>query len=169
MPTSCMRPWRISERATCSGRATAPTPGRTLTAGNCRRATPRHRDFHQHPATLYVSNDAEVFVSENSGGAWQNLTRNLPTSPIVDLVLHDADATLTAATYGAASGVSRFSCRSAFRSALKPFCAPTKMVGTLWARLWLQGGWQPFCAGLVLFISIAGGAGRFAGCLLHDA
>ena len=54
----------------------------------------------QHPATLYVSNDAGVFVSENSGGAWQNLTRNLPTSPIVDLVLHDADATLTAATYG---------------------------------------------------------------------
>jgi photosystem II stability/assembly factor-like uncharacterized protein len=52
------------------------------------------------PATLYVSSDAGVFVSNNAGGTWKNLTRNLPTVPIVDLVYHEADRTLTAASYG---------------------------------------------------------------------
>jgi len=52
------------------------------------------------PSTLYVCSDAGVFVSTNAGAVWSNLTRNLPTSPVVDLVYHEADATLTAATYG---------------------------------------------------------------------
>jgi photosystem II stability/assembly factor-like uncharacterized protein len=52
------------------------------------------------PSTLYVCSDAGVFVSTNAGGSWSNLTRNLPTCPVVDLVYHEADATLTAATYG---------------------------------------------------------------------
>jgi len=54
----------------------------------------------QSPTTLYVANDAGVFISEDDGVTWENLTRNLPTSPIVDLVLHEADNTLMAATYG---------------------------------------------------------------------
>ena len=52
------------------------------------------------PSTLYVCSDAGVHVSPDAGGTWHNLTRNLPTVPIVDLVYHDADATLTAASYG---------------------------------------------------------------------
>jgi hypothetical protein len=41
-----------------------------------------------------------VHVSADAGGTWKSLTRNLPTVPIVDLVYHDADGTLTAASYG---------------------------------------------------------------------
>jgi photosystem II stability/assembly factor-like uncharacterized protein len=52
------------------------------------------------PSTLYVCSDAGVHASTDAGGSWKSLTRNLPTVPIVDLVYHDADGTLTAASYG---------------------------------------------------------------------
>lgn len=53
-----------------------------------------------HPTTAYVCSDAGVFVSTDAGGTWANLTRNLPNVMVVDLVYHEADSTLTAATYG---------------------------------------------------------------------
>jgi photosystem II stability/assembly factor-like uncharacterized protein len=52
------------------------------------------------PMTLYVCSDAGVYVSTDAGNSWKSLTRNLPTVPMVDLVYHDADGTLTAASYG---------------------------------------------------------------------
>jgi photosystem II stability/assembly factor-like uncharacterized protein len=52
------------------------------------------------PMTLYVCSDAGVYVSTDAGDSWKSLTRNLPTVPIVDLVYHEADGTLTAASYG---------------------------------------------------------------------
>jgi photosystem II stability/assembly factor-like uncharacterized protein len=52
------------------------------------------------PQTVFICNDAGVFVSDNEGGDWRNLTRNLPNVQIVDIVYHEADKTLTAATYG---------------------------------------------------------------------
>jgi photosystem II stability/assembly factor-like uncharacterized protein len=52
------------------------------------------------PETVYVGNDAGVFVSHDSGSTWENMTRNLPNVMVVDLVLHDKDGTLSAATYG---------------------------------------------------------------------
>ncbi len=52
------------------------------------------------PTTVYVCSDAGVHVSTDAGETWKNLTRNLPTVPIVDLVYHEADGTLTAASYG---------------------------------------------------------------------
>jgi photosystem II stability/assembly factor-like uncharacterized protein len=52
------------------------------------------------PSTLYVCNDAGVYVSTDAGLNWKNLTRNLPNVSIVDLIYHDADRTLTAASYG---------------------------------------------------------------------
>jgi photosystem II stability/assembly factor-like uncharacterized protein len=52
------------------------------------------------PDRVYVCNDAGVFVSMDGGGDWQNVTRNLPNVQIVDLVYHEIDKTLTAATYG---------------------------------------------------------------------
>lgn len=53
-----------------------------------------------HPETIYVGNDAGVFVSKDSGSTWMNMTGNLPTAMIVDLVIHENDSTLSAATYG---------------------------------------------------------------------
>ncbi|PYM10882.1 MAG: hypothetical protein DMF15_00465, partial [Verrucomicrobia bacterium] len=52
------------------------------------------------PETIYVGNDAGVFVSPDSGRTWMNMTANLPNVMVVDLVLHEKDATLSAATYG---------------------------------------------------------------------
>ena len=52
------------------------------------------------PNTIFVANDVGVFVSSNAGGAWRNLTGNLPNVPVIDLVHHDATNTLLAATYG---------------------------------------------------------------------
>jgi photosystem II stability/assembly factor-like uncharacterized protein len=52
------------------------------------------------PKTVYVANDAGIFVSPDEGATWQNLTRNLPNVSFVDLVHHEKDQTLTVATYG---------------------------------------------------------------------
>jgi photosystem II stability/assembly factor-like uncharacterized protein len=52
------------------------------------------------PARVYVCNDVGVFASTDEGATWRNLTRNLPYVPVVDLVYHEKDGTLTAATYG---------------------------------------------------------------------
>jgi photosystem II stability/assembly factor-like uncharacterized protein len=52
------------------------------------------------PSTLYVCSDAGVHVSTDAGENWETLTGNLPTVPIVDLVYHEVDGTLTAASYG---------------------------------------------------------------------
>jgi photosystem II stability/assembly factor-like uncharacterized protein len=54
----------------------------------------------EKPRTVYVGNDAGVFVSHDSGNSWENMTRNLPNVMVVDLVLHEKDRTLSAATYG---------------------------------------------------------------------
>lgn len=53
-----------------------------------------------HPERVYACSDAGVFVSDDGGGTWANLTRNLPTVMVVDLVYHEQERTLTAATYG---------------------------------------------------------------------
>ena len=52
------------------------------------------------PDTIYVGNDAGVFVSHDSASSWMNMTNNLPNAMIVDLVIHENDRTLSAATYG---------------------------------------------------------------------
>lgn len=52
------------------------------------------------PNTVYVGNDAGVFVSRDSGDTWMNMTENLPNAMVVDLVIQENDSTLSAATYG---------------------------------------------------------------------
>jgi photosystem II stability/assembly factor-like uncharacterized protein len=49
---------------------------------------------------IYVGGDAGVFVSGDAGVTWNDLTLNLPTVMVVDLVLHEATNRLLAATYG---------------------------------------------------------------------
>jgi len=53
-----------------------------------------------HPTRVYACGDVGVFVSDDEGATWANLTRNLPAVIVVDLVYHETDHTLTAATYG---------------------------------------------------------------------
>jgi photosystem II stability/assembly factor-like uncharacterized protein len=52
------------------------------------------------PDKVYVGNDAGVFVLDTASGTWMNLTKNLPNAMVVDLVYHEQDAALSAATYG---------------------------------------------------------------------
>jgi photosystem II stability/assembly factor-like uncharacterized protein len=49
---------------------------------------------------VYVGNDAGVFVLDTAARTWMNLTKNLPNAMVVDLVYHDQDRALSAATYG---------------------------------------------------------------------
>jgi photosystem II stability/assembly factor-like uncharacterized protein len=49
---------------------------------------------------VYVGNDAGVFVLDTKTDTWRNLTKNLPNAMVVDLVYHEKDGTLSAATYG---------------------------------------------------------------------
>src|SRR5947209_244844 len=52
------------------------------------------------PKTIFVGNDLGVFVSEDDGTSWNDLSRNLPHVMVIDLVYHPHDRSLTAATYG---------------------------------------------------------------------
>jgi photosystem II stability/assembly factor-like uncharacterized protein len=52
------------------------------------------------PEIIYVANDVGVFFSRDSGRTWMNMSANLPNVNVVDLVFHEKDKTLTAATYG---------------------------------------------------------------------
>jgi photosystem II stability/assembly factor-like uncharacterized protein len=49
---------------------------------------------------VYVGNDAGVFVLDVAAGTWMNLTKNLPNAMVIDLVFHEKDKALFAATYG---------------------------------------------------------------------
>jgi photosystem II stability/assembly factor-like uncharacterized protein len=80
-------------------------PGVTITR---LETSPTNADVPHHavvvspdePQTVYIGNDAGVYVSHNLGGAWTSLKRNLPNTMCVDLVYHQGAGTLTAATYG---------------------------------------------------------------------
>ncbi len=52
------------------------------------------------PKIFYVANDAGVFTSHDAGESWMSMSANLPNVSIVDLVFHEKDSALTAATYG---------------------------------------------------------------------
>jgi len=52
------------------------------------------------PDELYVCNDAGVYMTQDGGKTWSNLTGNLPNVMVVDLVYQQAAKKLIAATYG---------------------------------------------------------------------
>lgn len=49
---------------------------------------------------LYVANDVGVYVTNDGGNSWTTLTRNMPNVMVVDLVYHQGEGALYAATYG---------------------------------------------------------------------
>lgn len=52
------------------------------------------------PGSIYVGNDAGVFMTVDGGATWSNVSRNLPGVMVVDLVYHQGQGALYAATYG---------------------------------------------------------------------
>lgn len=52
------------------------------------------------PQTIFLGNDAGVFASHDLGKTWRSMNGNLPNTMVVDLVYHENEGTLTAATYG---------------------------------------------------------------------
>lgn len=52
------------------------------------------------PDKVYVGNDAGVFVLDTAAEVWMNLTKNLPNATVIDLVYHEKNRALFAATYG---------------------------------------------------------------------
>lgn len=52
------------------------------------------------PNTFFVGSDAGVCMTSDLGATWINVSNNLPHTMVVDLVYHDRERTLTAATYG---------------------------------------------------------------------
>jgi hypothetical protein len=49
---------------------------------------------------LYVGTDLGVYVSLDSGGSWQSLVADLPSTPVYDLTVHRREGELIAATHG---------------------------------------------------------------------
>ena len=54
----------------------------------------------KRPGLLYVGTDAGVYVSFNRGDAWLALCADLPTTPVMDLVVHPREDELVIATHG---------------------------------------------------------------------
>jgi photosystem II stability/assembly factor-like uncharacterized protein len=52
------------------------------------------------PSRIFVANDVGVFATTDACKTWQNLSFNLPRTPVMDLVLHRQSQRLFAATYG---------------------------------------------------------------------
>lgn len=52
------------------------------------------------PKTIYICSDVGVWVSNDLGATWANMTFNLPNIMVVDLVYQQQDGILLAATYG---------------------------------------------------------------------
>ena len=53
-----------------------------------------------YASTCYYKIDSGLLGTSLCYGEWKNITRNLPNAMVVDIVYHQQDRTLTAATYG---------------------------------------------------------------------
>jgi len=49
---------------------------------------------------LFVGTDVGAYVSFNRGGAWQRFMTGMPSTPVMDFVIHPRDGELVAATHG---------------------------------------------------------------------
>jgi len=57
------------------------------------------REDPLHKNILYVATDIGVYVSKNGGDSWEVLG-DLPSSPVLDMVIHPRDNIIVAATHG---------------------------------------------------------------------
>ncbi|MTB52110.1 glycosyl hydrolase [Lewinella sp. W8] len=62
-----------------------------IAAGHFARAV---REDPERPGLLYLATEHGVYVSFNDGGYWQSLQRNLPDTPVRDMVVKDNDLVL---------------------------------------------------------------------------
>ncbi|MCU0252694.1 MAG: hypothetical protein MUE61_21085 [Vicinamibacterales bacterium] len=54
----------------------------------------------KRPGMLYIGTDAGVYVSMDHGAAWLSLCADLPTTPVMDLVVHQRENEIVIATHG---------------------------------------------------------------------
>ena len=54
----------------------------------------------KRPGLLYAGTDAGVYVSFDRGDAWLSLCADLPTTPVMDLVVHPREDEMVIATHG---------------------------------------------------------------------
>ena len=97
------------------------------------------REDLKNPNLLFVGTDVGVYASLDKGKSWSKFMTGLPTTPVLDLVIHPRDNELVAATHGrsfwivdisalqqvdakvAAAPVHLFKPRTAFQWGEKPF------------------------------------------------
>ena len=97
------------------------------------------REDLKNPNLLFVGTDVGVYASLDKGTSWSKFMTGLPTTPVLDLVIHPRDNELVAATHGrsfwivdisalqqvdakvAAAPVHLFKPRTAFQWGEKPF------------------------------------------------
>ncbi len=115
----------------------------TSIAGNLPTGGPDYvyviREDTRNPNLLFVGTDVGVYASLDKGMSWSKFMTGLPTTPVLDLVIHPRDGELVAATHGrsfwivdisalqqvdakvAAAPVHLFKPRTAFQWGEKPF------------------------------------------------
>src|SRR3989304_3413695 len=115
----------------------------TSIAGNLPTGGPDYvdviREDTKNPDLLFVGTDVGVYASLDKGKTWAKVMTGLPTTPVLDLVIHPRDGELVAATHGrsfwivdisalqqvdatvAAAPVHLFKPRTAFQWGEKPF------------------------------------------------
>lgn len=80
--------------------------GRSFTsiAGNLPTGGPDYvyviREDTKNPHLLFVGTDVGVYASLDKGTTWTKFMTGLPTTPVLDLVIHPRDGELVAATHG---------------------------------------------------------------------
>jgi photosystem II stability/assembly factor-like uncharacterized protein len=58
------------------------------------------REDPKNPQVLYVGTDLGVYASLDRGGRWISLSATLPTTPVLDLVIHERDDEIAIGTHG---------------------------------------------------------------------
>ncbi len=76
----------------------------TSIAGNLPTGGPDYvyviREDTKNPNLLFVGTDVGVYASLDRGKSWTKFMTGLPTTPVMDLVIHPRDGELVAATHG---------------------------------------------------------------------